>query len=201
MKNAELLTKPNKNLEQVERDEGVNLTPETLTEKQIGEKIREEFTALWNIYEGRRNGNSMRYGRTTVEDDVIATRYLDNEADQHAIEEVYWRTTLYGPNQRDGKTEMYFINISSPGEDEYQICVTENQHVKVLNRHTDSHEWHTASDEAAEKTLEEFFHRTLIAATTHENRTPEEKLAADEDAKRLLLERYPILGEKKTSVE
>lgn len=170
-------------------------------QKELGHKVHEEFNALWNIYEGRRNGSTIHYGRTTIEDDVIATRYLDNDADQHAIEEVYWRTTLSGPNQKNGSTEMIFINISSPGEDEYQICVTEDHLTKVLRRNPESKEWRQATSEEADTTLSEFFHRTLIAADTHSHRTPEEKIVADDDARKLLLERYPMLADKKTSIE
>lgn len=182
--------------------EDVDIIRETLPDqKEVGHKIREEFKALWDIYEGRRNGSTMHYGNTTIEDDVIATRYLDGDSTQHAIEEVYWRTSLTGPNQKDGTNEMIFVNILSPGEDEYQICVTENNQTKVLRRHPESKEWRRATDDEAEDTLSEFFHRTLIAADTHSRRTPEEKIAADNDARKLLLERYPVLADKKSSTE
>ena len=206
MKNTETLLKPtinhNELIDDTLLDSGLDESIESLREnREIGDKISQEFKELWKIYEGRRIGNTMQYGKTTIEDDVIATRYFDGENQQHAIEETYWRTSLYGPNQHEGHTEMLFINISSPGEDEYQIVVGEDHQTKVLRRPEGADEWGTASHEVAATVLSEFFHRTLIAADVHSQRTPEEKAAADEDARQLVLNKYPILGNKKTSEE
>ena len=204
MKNTETLTKPQANLLNEAGDQNVADivdVKEMLNDPELGNKISQEFEALWDVYEGRRIGNTMQYGKTTIEDSVIATRYFDEVEQGHAVEETYWRTDLYGPNQHNGKTEMLFINITSPGASEFQISVGEDHNVKVLSRNEESGEWSQANADDAERVVSEFFHRTLIAADIHSQRTPEEKTAADEDARQLVLNKYPILGNKKTSEE
>lgn len=154
-----------------------------------GERVCAEFGALWDIYVNRRDGMTMRFGDATITDDVIATRYFD----QRAIEETYWRTRTYSPFVKDGATETIYIRIVTD-DGEHEIYVDEGKDIKVMRRRNDSDEWEIADSGDADDCLYDFFYRTTIAADVHQRRNSDEKTVADNHARALLHERYPILA-------
>lgn len=156
--------------------------------KTDGERVKDEFEALWDMYTGRRVGLSISYSNWRAEDDIIATRYYD----ESAIEETYWRTQFFSDSAKSMR-EMVTVRIKTD-TGEHEIFVDEDSDVSVKKRLSDSDEWHMVDDDEAEACLFEFFHRTSDAKVKHESRTQEEKDAADRHAVELLLERYPDLG-------
>lgn len=160
-----------------------------LTDKLIGERVRTEFALLWDIYAGRRDGMAIQFSDELITDEVVATRYFD----KRAIEEVYWRTRVYSPFVKSGVTEKIYVHITTDGG-EHEICVNEAGDTKVLKRLDTDNEWETAGPDEAADCLDEFFHRTADAATIHKQRSPEEQTVANNHARALLYERYPILA-------
>ena len=162
--------------------------PDQLTN---GERIRNEFNVLWDLYSDRRDVMKIPHGRRTYVDEVIGTRYFD----KRAIEEVYWRTTVEGPGLRDGRIQEVYILINADDK-EYQIYVDEVGCTTVLKRRDGSAKWEPTSEEEATNCLDEFYHRTSDAAYIHNRRNAEEKKVANEAARELLHKRFPILGLK-----
>lgn len=160
------------------------------------ERIRTEFTNLWNIYADRRDGMTMQFGKAIIEDDVIATRYYD----ERAIEEIYWRTQVYDASLKNGVSETIFIHITT-SDGEREIYVSEAGDVTVMHRPDEESEWKPTSSEDADSCLYDFFYRTTIAADIHHRRSPEEQTVANNHAKALLRERYPMLAATKTTEE
>lgn len=156
-----------------------------------GERVRAEFEELWNIYSGRRDGISMSYvnGAETVVDDVIATRYFD----ERAVEETYWRTRSYELGVKGGVREQILVRVATDiGENE--MLIDEDGQVKVLKRQSSESNWELADADESRQCMDDFFYRTTIAADVHNRRSPEEKLIANDHARALLRERYPILA-------
>lgn len=165
-------------------------------ERTSGERVRDEFAALWGIYKGRRDGITLHIGNQVIVDDVIATRYYD----ERAIEEVYWRTQLYSPSFKGGVSEVIFVHVTTD-VNEHEIYVDESGEVSVLRRSDADSPWNRTSDAEAQNCLYEFFYRTTIAADIHSRRSPSEQEAADNHAKALLHERYPFLAMKDSTIE
>lgn len=154
-----------------------------------GELVRAEFAMLWDIYAGRRDGMEIQFSGELITDEVVATRYFD----KRAIEEVYWRTRVYSPFVKDGVTEKIYVHITTDDE-EHEICVNEVGDTRVLKRQGTDSVWETATSGEADSCLDEFFHRTSDAAIIHKGRSLEEQTVANNHARALLYEHYPILA-------
>ncbi|HTK39407.1 MAG TPA: hypothetical protein VL362_00910 [Patescibacteria group bacterium] len=167
---------------------------ETMTpaeaETATGELVRNEFEKLWNIYTGRRAGLSFAIGNRRIDDEVIATRYF-HERD---IEEVYWRTRIYGVagEQKTAYDEAIFIHILSETQ-EQEIHVDADGMLTVKHRPDASSPWQDADEATTEAVSFEFFNRTMVAAQRHSERSPGDQLKADAQALAMLYARYPML--------
>ena len=160
-----------------------------LPDQPVGELVRAEFAMLWDIYAGRRDGMKIQFSDELITDEVVATRYFD----KRAIEEVYWRTRVYSPFVKSGVTEKIYVHITTD-DGEHEICVNEEGDTRVLSRQDTDSSWEMASPDEVDACLDEFFHRTSDAAIIHKQRSPEEQTIANNHARALLYERYPILA-------
>ena len=193
MSHSELLTKPAAKTAFELTVKQIEPTPvgsyDLLPDSPVGELVRAEFAMLWDIYAGRRDGMKIQFSDELITDEVVATRYFD----KRAIEEVYWRTRVYSPFVKSGVTEKIYVHITTD-DGEHEICVNEVGETKVLRRQGTDSTWETATSDEAEGCLDEFFHRTSDAAIIHKQRSPEEQAVANNHARALLYERYPILA-------
>lgn len=163
-----------------------------------GVKVCEEFEKLWQLYEGRRAGLSFDFPTERVEFDVMATRYFHGEA----IEEMYSRSRVYGLASRgEGRAkETVTIHVTTD-QGEHEIYVDESGQLVVRDRDTDTNDWRDVTGEAKAKSyLDEFFHRTMDAASIHGDRDSEDRQRADASALGLLYARHPEFADRRSAM-
>ena len=155
-----------------------------------GERVRNTFDSLWKMYEGRRAGLSFSYGNEVTEEDILATRYYD----QAAIEEIYLRSRTYDVSGKPSTAmkETILIHVATDiGSHEIRVDEDGVVHVRA-SEVGQGDDWYVVSDpDIIQKHLDELFHRTLIAAGRHSERSPEERKTADASALALLGARMP----------
>lgn len=196
---TEVLTRPSEDILTVvdtppSHEEDVSL----IDLETAGAKVREEFEKLWKLYEGRRAGLSFDFPTERVEFDVMATRYFHGEA----IEEMYSRSQVYDlSGKSDGRVkETVTIHVTTD-QGEHEIYVDENGRLAVRDRDTDTNDWCDVTGEAGARVyLDEFFHRTMDAASIHGHRDPEDRQRADASALGLLYARHPEFAETRSAM-
>lgn len=163
-----------------------------------GDKVHEKFEELWKLYEGRRAGLSFDFPMERVEFDVIATRYFHGEA----IEEMYSRSRVYDLSREgDGRIKETVTIHVTIDQGEHEIHVDETGQLTVRDRDAGSSNWRDVIDEAkASDYLYEFFHRTMIAAKIHRDRSPQDKQRADASALGLLYVRHPEFADQRSAM-
>jgi len=166
--------------------------PDSLSEIEVlpaGAKIKLEIAALWNIYQGRRARMEYVDG---VEEQTIATRYADGSG----IEERYSLLDRYSSALKTGHAQSARVIIEQP-EVTARIVVDEQDEVAVYIQERRAKDWTVLEDTTEiDQVLFEFFHRSLVAAQKHADRSDDERAHADADAYAMLLERYPLLANR-----
>lgn len=207
MKYTELLAKPNK----IEAPEVVLAEPEALNSTEhdlplarvLGKKVCDEVQGLRAVYQERLQGYTIHVGGRTFEDEGFVTRrYAEPGSAEVAAEEYYLHLTTYDDGRKSefGPVEQTIVRIvTDAGEQE--LYVDGEGNVRVLYREDADTEWRPVSSQTAENWAGELSHRALIAAVRHGGRTPEEKEVANDEARRLLRERFPMFGLHETTVE
>lgn len=173
-------------------DEATVVGLEKLT---TGARIKAEIELLWKIYEKRRAGATFYFSDNIVEDRLLATRYYD----ERAIEETYRLVDTYSKDFKQYLQQRAEVTIYYGEGLAYKICSDESDSVTVAKLSGDTSE--LLSGKLANDIVEEFFHRSLIAASTHENRSTDEKAVADAQALVLMREQHPNLFATEASHE
>ncbi len=162
-----------------------------------GAKIKAEIEGLWRIYSGRRAGATYQWAGETIEERMLATRYPD----MIGIEETYCLEDRYSPDLKHGWAQRASVLITT-GNGQWRIVVDEADRYEVMHRDSKAQSWtHVEDKDEVKSCVEDFQHRSLIAAETHKGRSHEEKSAADMNALAQLMMLAPHLARKATTTE
>jgi hypothetical protein len=207
MKHTELLAKPNT----IEAPEPVSAEPEALKSAEhelslaqmLGKKVCDEVQGLRGVYQERLQGYTIHVGNRIFEDEGFVTRrYAESDGVEVAAEEYYLHFTSHdvGRKSEFGPLEQTIVRIVTD-DGEQELYVDEEGNARVMYREGADGEWRLVSSQTAEDWAGELSHRALIAAVRHGARTPEEKEAANAEARELLRKRFPMFGLHETTVE
>ena len=205
MAHTETLANPNK----TETQERV-LEPEVLSAGEselplarvLGKKVCDEVQGLRGVYLERLQGYTIHVGNRIFEDEGFVTRRYDESGADVAAEEYYLHFTSYDAGRKSefGPVEQTIVRIvADAGEQE--LYVDEEGNARVMYREGIEGEWQSVSYQTAEDWAGELSHRALIAIVRHGERTPQEKEAANAEARELLRRRFPMFGLHGTTVE
>lgn len=158
------------------------------TERTSNELVRFAFEDIYSLYPERTMRHSYHVGDSIVEDDIVATRLFD-ESD---AEEMWHHTTEYNPAYK-WPVESWEVVINHETAD-VMVRYTEQDGVRVYTedgtRFASNTKWQRVDAEAADDIVFELGNRVTVARGRQEERPPEERAAADAQARSIIAERY-----------
>jgi len=156
------------------------------------ERIRSQLETLADVYQGRSDRQTMRWRGATHEFTEFATR--DDACTK--LDEIYTIHDTYSVAAKDYRRREYAVDLFLD-DAHHRLVVSADDELTVFA--DDGHAMHEVLDEEERETIvTDFFFRSLVAAVRNEERTDDERAAADTDAQtKLHLRRYG--GPKVTS--
>lgn len=182
-------------------DLGEDLTSRAEHETKPGRKIKNEVMRLAQMYRKRTMTQSYTDGAYGL---IFGTRYYDGSD----LEEVYELDTSYTNDQKNGISDTVSVSINTKNGDKIRIIVDKADNIVVFAHDHDfvksfdqPDEWSPVFGDDAQSIIDDFSHRSMIAASIHSDRSEEDKDQADEDALRMIRERRPDLIAKRSPIE
>lgn len=202
MAHTETLAKPNK----IEAQQRL-IEPETFepTEQELplarvlGAKVCASLQELWELYPDRRDGSTTHVGRRVVEIEGVAMR----DYGQRQLEETVLRSRVYFSGNKSEFEPSEVVTVHIRTDDGEELITVDADGDADMRYRDNSHpeDWLLMPFQRAENAVDELSYRVTIAAMRHGARTDAEKRAANEHARALLHERFPLFGKRETSLE